>query len=125
LAFDTNRYRDFSAGEPDAVELLQTADRVYLPFIVLAELRAGFRHGTKARANENLLSRFLDQPRVERLFPDEQTTFRYAELYAQLRRQGTPIPINDLWIAALVSQHGLTLCTRDQHFRHLPQIPTL
>lgn len=42
---------------------------------------------------------------------------------ASLRRQGTPIPINDVWVAALVLQHGLTLYARDRHFDHLPQIP--
>ncbi|NQU40860.1 MAG: PIN domain-containing protein [Lentisphaerae bacterium] len=54
--------------------------------------------------------------------PDEQTTFHYGRLYAQLRSQGTPVPTNDLWIAALVVQHRLTLLTRDDHFKHLPQI---
>ena len=44
---------------------------------------------------------------------------------AELRTQGTPIPTNDLWIAALVVEHGLTLYTRDRHFEHLPQLPLL
>ena len=55
--------------------------------------------------------------------PDEQTTFHYGRLYAQLRTQGTPIHTNDLWIAALVVQHRLTLYTRHTHFKHIPQIP--
>ncbi len=49
-------------------------------------------------------------------------TNRYTDLFRQLRRQGTPIPTNDLWIAALVLQHDLVLCARDRHFDHLPQI---
>jgi predicted nucleic acid-binding protein len=48
---------------------------------------------------------------------------RLIAVYAQLRRQGTPIPTNDMWIAALTSQHDLALCTRDRHFDRLPQIP--
>jgi len=56
------------------------------------------------------------------LFADEQTIEQYVSLFRQLRRQGTPIPTNDLWIAALVLQHGLVLCARDRHFDHLPQI---
>jgi tRNA(fMet)-specific endonuclease VapC len=73
--------------------------------------------------NERLLRRFLLKDDIEILFADEQTTHHYASVYAQLRRQGTPIPTNDVWIAALALQHDLVLCTRDRHFEHLPQIP--
>lgn len=66
---------------------------------------------------------FLNSPRVEILFADEQTTHHYARLFYQLRKQGTPIPTNDIWIAALVVQHDLVLCARDHHFEHLPQLP--
>jgi predicted nucleic acid-binding protein len=69
-----------------------------------------------------VLQRFLTKPGVAMLFPDEGTTRVYAALYRQLRGQGTPIPTSDIWIAAQVVQHGLTLATRDQHFHHLPQI---
>lgn len=125
LAVDTNRYRDFCVGLPDVVSSFRAADRIFMPFVVLAELRAGFACGTLARRNERVLNLFLDRPRVEILSADEQTTFHYARLFAQLRQQGTPIPTNDLWIAALVVQHSLSLCTRDRHFSHLPQIPIL
>jgi predicted nucleic acid-binding protein len=57
-----------------------------------------------------------------RLRPDDQTTHHHAAAYRQLRTQGTPIPTNDLWIAALVLQHSLKLHDRDRHFEHLPQI---
>lgn len=123
LAIDTNRYRDFCAGVPAAVEHFRRADRIYLPFPVLAELRAGFACGTHARKNEQTLNVFLGRPRVTVLYGDEQTTFHYARLFAQLRAAGTPIPTNDLWIAALVQQHNLTLFTRDRHFALLPQLP--
>lgn len=122
LAIDTNRYRDFCAGVPAAVERLRAADRIYIPFPVLAELRAGFACGTHSRKNEHTLNVFLGRPRVTVLFPDEQTTFHYARLFAQLRAAGTPIPTNDLWIAALIQQHNLTLLTRDRHFALLPQL---
>ena len=123
LAIDTNHYRDFCEGDSTALKLLQTADQIFMPLPVLAELRAGFACGTLAAANERALNRFLDSPRVAILMPDEQTTFHYGRLYTQLRTQGTPIPTNDLWIAALVVQHRLTLYTRDTHFKHIPQIP--
>jgi tRNA(fMet)-specific endonuclease VapC len=122
LAIDTNRYRDFCEGVVDVVEQFRRADRIVIPFPVLAELRAGFACGTKASPNERILNLFLNRPRVAVMFGDEQTTFHYARLFQQLRRQGTPIPTNDLWIAALVQQHNMVLYSRDQHFDALPQL---
>ena len=123
VALDTNRYRDFCIGLPDVARILQEAERIYLPFPVLAELRAGFMAGKSGRENERVLQLFLNRRRVSPLFADEETTFHFARLYGQLRRQGTPIPVHDLWIAALVAQHGTVLFSRDAHFDHLPQIP--
>ena len=122
IAIDTNRYRDFCEGREDALTRFQIATRLYMPFPVLAELRAGFACGAVARRNERVLNLFLNRPRVVVLYADEQTTFHYARLFAQLRSQGTPIPTNDLWIAALVQQHNLLLYTRDRHFDALPQL---
>jgi tRNA(fMet)-specific endonuclease VapC len=81
--------------------------------------------GARTGENEANLVRFLDSRRVDLMFADEATTHHYAGLFHQLRRQGTPIPTNDLWIAALVVQHELHLFARDAHFDHLPQIPRL
>ena len=122
LALDTNRYTDLARGEPQVVELAQTAETVFLPFVVVAELRAGFAAGRRGAENERALDRFLGKPDVTILFADDATTRVYASLFRQLRIQGTPIPTNDLWIAALVVQHGLSLCSRDAHFDRLPQV---
>ncbi len=119
---DTNRYSDFMKGDAAVVEIFANADRIYIPFVVVAELRAGFSCGTIAVKNEASLVRFLANSRVEILYADSQTTQAYAQVYAQLRRQGTPIPTNDIWIAALAIQHSLPLCTRDSHFSALPQL---
>ena len=123
LALDTNRYRDLCDGLTQTVDLLRTAEEILVPFVVLAELRAGFAVGKRGRDNERVLQRFMGKPAVIALFAGEGTLRAYADLYRQLRVQGTPIPTNDLWIAALVVEHGLALHTRDPHFRHLPQIP--
>ena len=125
MAIDTNRYRDFCEGNKQVLERFQTADRIVLPFPVLAELRAGFACGSMAKKNEMVLNVFLNRPRVVVLFADEQTTFHYARIFAQLRAQGTPIPTNDMWIAAIVQQHNLMLYSRDAHFDHLPQLARL
>ena len=123
LAIDTNRYTDFCRGDPAVVQALERATSISMPVIVLGELRAGFLAGTRAQANEQVLQQFLQKPGVGVLTVDEETTHHYAALYLRLRQQATPIPVNDLWIAALVVQHGLTLYSRDGHFDHLPQIP--
>jgi tRNA(fMet)-specific endonuclease VapC len=123
ILLDTNRYIDFCKGEEKTVQILQIAEEIFLPFIILAELRAGFLVGSRSEENEKNLVRFLNSPRVEVLYADDQTTHHYARLFFQLRKQGTPIPTNDIWIAALAAQHNLILFDRDQHFDHLPQIP--
>jgi tRNA(fMet)-specific endonuclease VapC len=122
LAIDTNRYRDLCDGKSDVVERLETAEAVFVPFVVLAELRAGFAVGKRGRANERILHQFLAQPGVTVLHSTDATTRSYAALYRQLRTQGTPMPANDLWIAALVLEHDLALYTRDAHFEALPQL---
>ena len=122
IALDTNRYVDLCKGVEDAVAVVSTAEAVFLPFVVVGELRAGFALGRRAGENERVLRRFLLKPGVAVLYPDDQTSHHYASAYRQLRVQGTPIPTNDLWIAALVLQHNLALHDRDRHFDHLPQI---
>ena len=123
LALDTNRYTDLCRGNVSVVETVELADEVWLPFIVLGELRAGFAVGSQGPRNEAVLRRFLMKPGVGVLYADEQTTHHYGAVCRQLRKQGTPIPTNDMWIAALVLQHSLVLCARDAHFDVLPQLP--
>ena len=122
LALDTNRYTDLCCDVADTLQLVEKAEAVVLPFVVLAEARAGFVHGTRQARNEAALRQFISKPGVSVLFPDDQTTHHYAAIYRQLRAQGTPIPTNDMSIAALVLQHNLVLHARDRHFDHLPQI---
>jgi tRNA(fMet)-specific endonuclease VapC len=122
VAVDTNRYVDLCRGVAETVEVLETADVVILPFVVLAELRAGFLLGRRQVENERSLHALLLKDGVEVLYADNQTTHHYASVYRQLRTQGTPIPTNDMWLAALVLQHNLALHARDRHFDHLPQL---
>jgi tRNA(fMet)-specific endonuclease VapC len=122
LALDTNRYVDFARKVPEALEKVREADRIFMALVVLGELRAGFLCGSRSAENERTLIQFLNSPRVVVLHPDEDTTHHYARLFRQLRVQGTPIPTNDLWLAALVVQHNLQLFARDRHFDSLPQI---
>ena len=124
VALDTNAYSDFMRGNLQRVDVVRAARSISVPLIVLGELRAGFAAGDRESTNAANLQRFLSSPRVAVLLPDEQTAHHYARLYLQLRGQGASIPTNDLWIASLVVQHGLVLCTSDRHFRQLPQVVT-
>ncbi len=122
LALDTNRYTDLCRGDESVREVVERADEVWLPFIVVGELRAGFAVGRQGTRNEAVLRRFLLAPGVGIVYADEQTTHHYANVYRQLRKQGTPIPTNDMWIAALALQHSLVLYARDAHFDAVAQI---
>jgi len=119
---DTNAYADFMRGEAWQVAFSEGLE-LFLPLMAVAELRAGFRAGTQGKKNERNLLAFIASDRVKVVAPDDATTHHYASLYLQLRKQGTPIPINDLLIASLAVQYGAWLCTSDAHYDHLPQIP--
>jgi predicted nucleic acid-binding protein len=88
-------------------------------------MRIAVLGGSRGEDNERALITFLSSPRVAVLHADDATTHHYARLVLQLRRQGAPIPTNNLWIAALVVQHNLHLFARDQHFDALPQLARL
>ncbi len=121
ILLDTNRLTDLLRGDPALVRLVEQADEVWLPYVVLAEIKAGFLGGTRLSENIALLAALLATG-VTVLYADEQTVEAYARLFVQLKSAGTPIPDNDLWIGALAVQHGLMLVTRDAHFKKIPQL---
>ena len=123
VAVDTNRLTDLLRGDARLAERLGACDEVWVPLMVLGEIKAGFHGGTQRHRNEALLQRFLAKATVSVLLPGRETAEHYARIFVQLRRAGTPVPDNDLWIAALVLEHDLTLITRDRHFERIPQLP--
>lgn len=122
VALDTNRLIDLFRGDATLAELLETCEEVWIPLFVLAEIKAGLYGGAQQHRNETLLRRLLAKATVAVLLPSRETAEHYARLFVQLKRAGTPVPDNDLWIAALALQHDLTLITRDQHFQYIPQL---
>jgi tRNA(fMet)-specific endonuclease VapC len=122
ILIDTSAYSAHLRGHPGIAGALRLADEVHLSVVVLGELRAGFLTGSRPRQNEALLAEFLSRPRVRIDVLDEETSRRYAEIYAYLRRRGTPVSPNDLWIAAGAAQHGLRVLTTDPDFRSVPQV---
>jgi tRNA(fMet)-specific endonuclease VapC len=122
LVLDTNRYVDLARPVEEVVETIRSADEVFMPFVVLAELQVGFQGGSQRTKNEQMLRRFLAEATFSVIYPDRRTVDLFSDLSADLRRRGTPIPIHDIWVAALTLQYGLTLYARDKHFDHLPQL---
>lgn len=122
VALDTNRLTDLFQGDAELAERLAASDEVWLPLVVLAEIKAGFYGGSQRHRNEGLLQNLLAKPTVDILLPGRETAEHYARLFVQLKRAGTPVPDNDLWIAALALEHDLVLITRDRHFESIPQL---
>jgi len=103
LVLDTSAYSHFRAGHPRVLDLVAAAEIVLLPVIVLGELEAGFSLGRRERENQVLLAEFLAEPFVSVLPVTPSVARQYGRLFTDLRRAGTPIPINDVWIAAAIS----------------------
>ena len=119
---DTSAYSAFLRGNGEIKQAIMEADEIFLNPVVLGELYAGFVMGGKEKRNRDILRDFLSSPRVQVVALDEETAERYAAIVAYLQSQGTPIPTNDLWIAATAMQYGLKLLTTDTHYRRVPQI---
>ncbi len=119
LLVDTNRYAAVIGHDASLYSGWQDADEVWLSIITVGELLAGFALGSRRQENEQRLAHLLDVQGVGVLIPDRNTAEQYAAIHAALRRGGTPIPTNDVWIAALALQHGLTLDTADAHFQQI------
>lgn len=119
LLLDTNIYVAFKCNNPNVNDLLRQADSISLNTVVMGELLAGFKGGTREVANRKELDQFLDSPRVDMLLLDESSADFFAMVFNNLKKIGKPIPTNDIWIAATAMQHGLTLATLDSHFSYI------
>lgn len=122
---DTSAYSRFRSGEPKVVALLDSADWIGVPAIVLGELWGGFLQGKRPEANAASLRRFLDNPVVHELHVDGEVARIYGEILADLRREGRPVPTNDIWVAAVAARAGANVLTFDEHFRRIPRVGTI
>lgn len=116
LVLDTSAYSHFRSGDDRVLDLIAAAEIVFLPTIVLGELEAGFALGRRELENRTLLAEFLAEPFVSVLQVTPTVARHYGRLVASLRRAGTPIPINDIWIAATTLDCGGYLLTFDGDF---------
>ena len=117
---DTNVIIDLLAGDRSYEDELSSADRILVTPTIVAEYLAGIRTGKRDALRRKAFEDFLEDPSVAFLPHDRETAARYASLHQYLRRAGTPLPINDIWIAASAIQHSALLLTRDRHFAALP-----
>jgi len=122
---DTVAYSHFKRGEARITRMLDRAEWIGVPVIVVGELCAGFAKGSRAEKNLEELDEFLASPVVETLPVDRRIAEMFGEIIEELRRVGRPIPVNDVWIAATCARTGATLLTWDGHFRLIPRVGTM
>lgn len=122
ICIDTNIYSAFKKGDEQITQLLETCDELFIPTIVLGELYAGFYLGSRLKRNLEELATFLNMPGVMIINMDKEIADRYGSLIKILRKQGTPIPTNDVWIAAAALEKGTKLVSFDAHFNNIPGI---
>jgi len=120
---DTNAYVAMRRGEPQVVELVRDADSLVFSLVVVGELLFGFYNGSRSQQNTAELETFLAQPGVDLRYPTWETAERFGKLSTNLRRAGTPIPTNDIWIAAQTMEVGAEVVTFDAHFEHIAGLP--
>jgi predicted nucleic acid-binding protein len=122
IVLDTSAYSHFRGNHPEVVDRIAASDIVYLPTIVLGELDAAFRLGRRSADNRARLEEFLHEDFVGVLPVSPEVARRYGELFVELRKAGTPIPVNDIWIAAATIDAGAELLTFDSDFDRIARL---
>ena len=122
VLLDTNAYSAYLNGAQDILQELSKADFVFISVIVLGELYAGFRGGKKYQYNKEILAQFLSKSTVEIIQINEETSEIFGQVKNKLKKSGTPLPINDIWIASQAIESGSVLITLDKHFTKISGI---
>jgi tRNA(fMet)-specific endonuclease VapC len=122
IVLDTSAYSHFRGNHSEVVDRIAAADLVYLPTIVLGELEAAFRIGRRTADNRAKLEEFLHEDFVRVLAVTSEVARRYGELFVELRAAGTPLPVNDIWIAAATIDAGAKLVTFDSDFDRITRL---
>ena len=117
ILIDTNAYSRLLAGNKAILDIIGSAERVYMSIFVLGELYAGFAGGTRNMENKKALHSFLTKPTVKILNATSETAEVFGMVKNSLSKAGTPIPINDVWISAHAIETGALVITFDIHFK--------
>ena len=119
VLLDTNAYSGLLRGDGQVLDVLAKAEIVYVSAVVLGELFAGFRGGSRYVENTQRLERFMERPQVALLSVGLETADVFGAVKHQLKQDGKPIPLNDVWIASHALETGAVLITYDQHFKNV------
>ena len=119
VLLDTNAYARLLCGDKAVLEVLGRADTVCMSVFVLGELAAGFKGGDRESENRARLEDCLRRPTVRVLTATQETADIFGTIKHRLKKAGTPIPINDVWIAAHTTESGSYLVTGDSHFSNV------
>ena len=119
LVLDTSAYSKLRSGDTRVRDLIADAESVMVPTPVLGELHGAFELGSRVRENRVALSDFLTEAFVQVIPVTETVARHYGRVFAALRRAGTPIPANDMWIAACAIDQGGCLLTFDHDFANV------
>ena len=122
IVVDTNAYAQLLTGNEMVLDTIVNAETVYMSIFVLGELFAGFSGGSKEKQNREILNRFLLKPTVKILNATTETAEVFGHIKSNLKTAGSPIPINDVWIAAHAIETGSVLVSFDSHFKNVPGI---
>ena len=117
ILLDTSAYSAFKRNHEKTLRLIRRSEEVLFSSVVAGELLAGFRWGEKFDKNLAGLLEFLENPRVFLVPVTFTTADRYGRIYANLCKKGTPIPSNDMWLAAQCLETGAELVTMDKNLR--------
>ena len=121
IMLDTNAYSSILRNQGESVlDAIDEVENLFFSVVVMGELYAGFRNGSRFRENVGFLKEFLYDPIVTIAEINEETAEIFGELKSLLKKKGTPIPLNDIWIAAQCVERGAVLVTFDKHFSNIP-----
>ena len=116
VALDTNAISAYFGGDKAVAFAIRNASSVLMFPFVVGELEAGFRGGNRYEANKKVLKSFLSEPNVRIIQMTLRTSELFGELKDSLRKAGTMIPIDDVWIGAMAKEHLAQVISFDHHF---------
>ena len=114
MLLDTNALSGLAARDEKLLRTLEHAPRLCVSIISAGEYVYGLTQSRYQTELADWLEAFLS--RADLLHIGRKTLPHYAEIRWQLKKDGTPIPANDCWIAALAKEHRLPIVSRDRHF---------
>lgn len=116
VLLDTSAYSELKRGNDAVAKLVRDSEEILLSAVVVGELLYGFRRGSRLERNVDEFERFVERAHVHLVPVTMVTADRYARIATRLREKGTPIPSNDIWIAAHAMETGADLVSFDLHF---------